>query len=151
MPKPPGSGLQIRPRAPHLLHLSVCLRKASLSKQAACLSANANGTVKRCREAATLRPCNALERNLFCAISQMREVMPECRRCRRSHGSPQRFARKDSQTRRMGRANGSGPKWQRPTKLRQYSSLPWEQAFPAELCCPRHLLQVPENGNGAGE
>jgi hypothetical protein len=30
IPKPPGSGLQIRPRAPHLLHLSACLRKASL-------------------------------------------------------------------------------------------------------------------------
>jgi hypothetical protein len=26
MPKPPGSGLQIRPRAPHPLHLTACLR-----------------------------------------------------------------------------------------------------------------------------
>jgi hypothetical protein len=33
MPKPPGSGRQIRPRAPHSLHLSVCLRKASLSER----------------------------------------------------------------------------------------------------------------------
>jgi hypothetical protein len=32
MPKPPGSRLQIRPRAPHLLHLSVCLRKASFRR-----------------------------------------------------------------------------------------------------------------------
>ena len=30
IPKPPGSGLQIRPRAPHPLHLTACLRKASL-------------------------------------------------------------------------------------------------------------------------
>jgi hypothetical protein len=29
MPKPPGSRLQIRPRAPHPLHLTACLRKAS--------------------------------------------------------------------------------------------------------------------------
>ena len=28
-PKPPGSGLQIRPREPHSPHLPVCLRKAS--------------------------------------------------------------------------------------------------------------------------
>src|SRR6202051_2839056 len=33
MPKPPGSGLQIRPRAPHPLHLTVCLRKASLGER----------------------------------------------------------------------------------------------------------------------
>jgi hypothetical protein len=26
IPKPPGSGLQIRPRAPHPLHLTACLR-----------------------------------------------------------------------------------------------------------------------------
>jgi hypothetical protein len=32
MPKPPESGLQIRPRAPHPLHLSACLRKASFER-----------------------------------------------------------------------------------------------------------------------
>jgi hypothetical protein len=32
IPKPPGSRLQIRPRAPHPLHLSVCLRKASFRR-----------------------------------------------------------------------------------------------------------------------
>ena len=32
IPKPPGSGLQIRPRAPHPLHLSDCLRKASFRR-----------------------------------------------------------------------------------------------------------------------
>ena len=30
---PPGSGLQIRPRAPHPLHLSACLRKVSLGER----------------------------------------------------------------------------------------------------------------------
>src|SRR5580700_5565156 len=33
IPKPPGSGLQIRPRAPHPLHLTACLRKASLGER----------------------------------------------------------------------------------------------------------------------
>jgi hypothetical protein len=32
MPKPPESGLQIRPRAPHPLHPSACLRKASFER-----------------------------------------------------------------------------------------------------------------------
>jgi hypothetical protein len=33
MPKPPGNGLQIRPREPHPLHLSACLRKASFEER----------------------------------------------------------------------------------------------------------------------
>ena len=33
IPKPPGSGLQIRPRAPHPLHLTACLRWASLGER----------------------------------------------------------------------------------------------------------------------
>ena len=33
IPKPPESGLQIRPRAPHPLHLTACLRKASLGER----------------------------------------------------------------------------------------------------------------------
>jgi hypothetical protein len=33
MPKPPGSGLQIRPRAPHPPHLTACLRGASLGER----------------------------------------------------------------------------------------------------------------------
>jgi hypothetical protein len=32
-PEPPGSGLQIRPREPHPLHLTACLRKASLGER----------------------------------------------------------------------------------------------------------------------
>jgi len=40
IPKPPGSGLQIRPRAPHPLHLTACLRKASLGERDALLSHN---------------------------------------------------------------------------------------------------------------
>ena len=32
IPKPPGSELQIHPRAPHPLHLSACLRKASFER-----------------------------------------------------------------------------------------------------------------------
>src|ERR1700733_8110231 len=33
MPKPPEGGLQIHPRAPHPLHLSACLRKASFGER----------------------------------------------------------------------------------------------------------------------
>jgi len=33
IPKPPGSELQIHPRAPHPLHLSACLRKASFGER----------------------------------------------------------------------------------------------------------------------
>ena len=39
MPKPPGSGLQIRPRAPHPPHLSACLRKASFERAGCALVA----------------------------------------------------------------------------------------------------------------
>jgi hypothetical protein len=45
-PKPPGSGLQIRPRAPHPLHLTVCLRGASLGEQDFCLQSDAEKVVK---------------------------------------------------------------------------------------------------------
>ncbi len=32
-PKPPGCGLQIRPRAPHSLHVQVCLENTSLGER----------------------------------------------------------------------------------------------------------------------
>ena len=47
IPKPPGSGLQIRPRAPHPLHLTACLRKASLGEQDVRLK-NDTETVVKC-------------------------------------------------------------------------------------------------------
>jgi hypothetical protein len=46
MPKPPGSGLQIRPRAPHPLHLTACLRGASLGERDFFLQNDAATVVK---------------------------------------------------------------------------------------------------------
>src|SRR5580704_13719393 len=46
IPKPPGSGLQIRPRAPHPLHLTACLRKASLGERDFFLQNDAGSVVK---------------------------------------------------------------------------------------------------------
>jgi hypothetical protein len=45
-PEPPGSGLQIRPRAPHPLHLTACLRKASLGERDFFLQNDAATVVK---------------------------------------------------------------------------------------------------------
>jgi hypothetical protein len=50
------------------------------------LSANADVSVKHCREVKLLRACKPLESNLICAISQNREVMAECCRSYRSRG-----------------------------------------------------------------
>jgi hypothetical protein len=92
-PKPPGCGLcrsarERRARFRNQEHP----HDGVPSQRAARFWANTDGAVKRKREMATLRPCNSLEHKSFCAISQNREVMAECCRCRRSHGSPQRFA-----------------------------------------------------------
>jgi hypothetical protein len=94
-PKPPGCGLcrsarERRARFRNQEHP----HDGVPSQQAARFWANTAGAVKRCRQPKTLRPRNVLERKSFCATSQYREVMAERSRCRRSHSSPQRFARK---------------------------------------------------------
>jgi hypothetical protein len=57
MPKPPGSGLQIRPRAPHPLHLTACLRKASLGERDSCWDLYTCLTQRFCRRLERIARC----------------------------------------------------------------------------------------------
>jgi hypothetical protein len=66
IPKPPGSGLQIRPRAPHPLHLTACLRKASLVSGIFAFKTMRRRLSNTVAEAGNVRHCKSLKPRLCC-------------------------------------------------------------------------------------
>jgi hypothetical protein len=66
IPKPPGSGLQIRPRAPHPLHLTVCLRGRPLVSGIFSFKTIRRRLSNAVAELGTRCPCKSLKQRLCC-------------------------------------------------------------------------------------
>ena len=73
MPKPPGSRLQIHPRAPHPLHLTACLRKASLGERIFRFNPIQRRLSNAVAELGTRCPCKSLMQRLCCRETLCRE------------------------------------------------------------------------------